>query len=104
MKEKEKSGYFIVGDIDRPSEKLLAKQIGNEIHYVHPSTRPCIIQLEKGDNARNHVLTPVEDFGVTVIEFEGEILGIVTGPSIAKYSHGEHRDWQGSKRFSFLSE
>lgn len=91
------SKYFIVNDIDRPYERLIAEMQDNgTLCYVHPEMR----KYKEYKNMSADRATQLEDFGITAVETENEIFFVKTMNSLAKYSSGEPREWQGSENFS----
>jgi hypothetical protein len=98
----EVKGYFITNESDRPFEEHVTKK--NEdgsLNYVHPR----LSRIPTFHNMWFPNATPVADFGVLLMEINGNLVGVVVGPSIVTYkygrSEGKLRQWQGQKFFSF---
>lgn len=88
---------FIVNDFDQPSEKFIAEFRKGKLYYIHPELAP--IKQYWGMSSKN--ATPLSDFGISFKIINGILIGRKTSNSIACYSDGRSRKWQGSSRFAF---
>jgi len=98
----EAKGYFITNEADRPFDEHITKR--NEdggLNYIHPR----LAHEPAFHNMRFPDATPVSDFGVLLLEMDGDLVGVVIGPSVAIYKHnrsaGKVRNWQGPHFFRF---
>lgn len=98
----EAKGYFITNEADRPFEEHITKK--NEdgsLNYIHPR----LAHIPTFHNMRFPDATPVADFGVLLLELDGDLVGVVIGESVVTYKHGRSegkpRQWQGRPHFSF---
>ncbi len=90
---------FIVNQFDRPCERLIAEQVGDELFYINPELR------EEWQHwpMRMDEATPLEAFGLTIHIENGVLEGVLHPhlPRTATYPDGKPRSWQGSSNFSF---
>ena len=84
----ETNKYFIVNEIDRPYEELIAAAVDGGLKYIHP-------RLNKWNVMSANNATPLEEFGITLTEENGVYSGVMTGVSRGKYSDGKLCEWQG---------
>jgi len=88
--------FFIVNQYDRPCERLIAQLRDGKLHYIgHGLADDKIYRGMSADSA-----VPVEDFGIRISVENGTLHGIQTGDSLAVYSNGKSRKWQGASSFS----
>lgn len=91
----DRSGFFIVDQLDRPCELNIAERGEDGLfRYIHPVRR----DMQPMSPAHP---TPVEDFGVQMLITGHRFSGCVRGESRAAYSDGRPRRWQGASNFSF---
>lgn len=92
------SRFFIVNEVDRPCERLIAEKRGEFLFYIHPDMQEdwhdCPMETKDA--------TPLESFGV-VAQADGKHFFGVLFPkrAAATYFNGEPRKWQGSAIFRF---
>ncbi len=90
--------YYIVNEIDKPCERLVMQRVDGGLYYLDPRTRAA--------NDANFIdcletATPLEDFGFQIIESNGLVRFEKINDSVAKYSNGTIRQWQGEIRFAY---
>ncbi len=86
--------YYIVNDLDRPHEDMIAELVCGGLWYLDREKRkkyPAMAIKEA---------TPVSSFGVVLEETDGVLRGTLSLDSTATYRDGRRRIWQGSKTFS----
>ena len=91
--------FYIVNEYDRPCERLLAVNKGDQLYYIHPAFEKAHEGYRRGMS--NSCATPIEDFGVELKVENGKIHGEKRRESKASYPRGGTRQWQGSLSFSF---
>lgn len=87
--------YYIVNDIDRPCERLVAVELDGKLNYLDRS-------LRRYDSMGMGKATPMEDFGFTVTEKDSMVTFEMTSHSRATYPDGRIRQWQGNERMFTL--
>lgn len=89
--------FFIVNEVDRPTQSLIAELRGGKLHYIAEN----LIDFPPMFPDR---ATPLERFGVGLhlreTETERILTGSIFGPSQATYQGGTPRPWQGSPHFT----
>ncbi len=89
--------FFIVNGFDRPCEQLIAEKRDNKLFYIHEPLRDN--PLFKNGFSLNQA-TDIKDFGIEFV-ISGDILyGQLIRESIARYSDGTKRRWQGRAFFT----
>jgi hypothetical protein len=94
--------YYIVNEIDRPYERLVAGEYNGKLYYL---SRALEHDLKNCDGMGLDCATPMEDFGFDVSENDNSVVFNLNHPSKVKYKSvrtGEEiiRPWQGMKDFS----
>jgi len=94
--------FYIVNEIDAPTERLIAEECNGKLYYVHPDFRD---DAHFGGMSMESA-TRVEDFGVDLCLERGypqgtSLSGFKIRPSEVKYKDGRVRHWQGSAIFRF---
>ena len=92
---------YIVNDIDRPHERLIAEEREGLLYYIHPDLRDewASQPMSMAD------ATPLSDFGLRTESLPGYLVGILFPKrATATYPDGRLRKWQGSNIFRFKCE
>jgi len=92
----QKGRFFIVNDVDRPCEELIAERRGNKLVYIKDKNWPAMIVTKW--------TVSVEDFGIKLTESGGWLHGEKIGPSASRYYDGRIRGWQWEPRFKIKLE
>ena len=93
-----KTEFYILNDHDRPeAEMLVYRKTNGCFRYAHPKHR----RNKLYQNMTSRSATPVENFGIEISIVGDRVTGAVTSQSIATYSDGRPRKWQGHESFSF---
>lgn len=96
MKPIETNKLYIVNDFDRPDERhIAAMREDGKLYYIHPYLRD--VECYKGMSAKE--ATPVINFGIDLSIADNLLHGVESQKSIAQYSDGRTRRWQGDKEF-----
>ena len=88
--------FFIVNQVDRPCERLIAERRGDKLFYVHPELAG---KKEYHGMSMNDAVD-VQDFGFELVVEGNELRGTQVYDSRAIYPDGKGRRWQGSQQFS----
>lgn len=82
--------YAIINDVDRPYERLVVQlKDDGKYYYMHPDLK------DHGSMSPRDTTTNLTDFGIDIIEKGNKVKFIKTLSSIARYSDGRTRNWQG---------
>jgi hypothetical protein len=89
--------YYIVNNIDRPYEKLVAVRKGDLLYYINRELK------DDYPGMGMNTATKMEAFGFDIISsFDGNAVSFKkVRPSTATYGDGEPRDWQGRSQFTY---
>lgn len=88
---------YIVNDMDRPSEDHIAEERDGLLYYVHPR----LARDWAGQGMSKERATHVASFGIALTREAFLLSGEKLFPSVATYSDGKPREWQGSPEFQF---
>lgn len=89
--------YAILNTIDRPDRRMVVEIIEGKAYYMSRAEEPRMKSYD-GMTPRPDT-TSLEDFGFTIVELGGKIRCVKTRPSVARYSDGGVREWQGETSF-----
>lgn len=87
----------IINDMDRPYSRLVVVVSEGVGRYNKLDKKLKGYKFTNFDNA-----TPLEDFGITIVEENGVYKCTQDKESVAKYADGKQRKWQGEKEFIVL--
>jgi len=90
--------YAILNTIDRPYARLVVEIIGNKAYYMSRALEPGLKQYD-GMELR-HDTTGLEEFGFNFEDNGHSVTFTKVRDSVAKYSNGEIREWQGQAYFT----
>lgn len=90
--------FWITNFTDRPCERLIAEQRGENLYYINPELRDKWADRPMSMDCA----TPLEDFGIKTEVVHGYFVGILFPKRAhATYADGKPRRWQGSQIFRF---
>lgn len=88
--------FWIIDETDRPIERHVVECLSEEglCRYIFPSLRGWYAMRLSEKS------TKLEDFGFLIVDHKNGGLSFVKmRPSVAKYSNGKPRRWQGKRNF-----
>lgn len=90
--------YAILNEIDRPDRRMVVQIIDGKAYYMSRAEEPGMKAYD-GMQPRTNT-TSLEDFGFNILEREFQVDFTKTRDSVARYSDGQVREWQGPVEFS----